>query len=243
MRYLIKLSYDGSKYHGYQRQPGLNTIQEYIEKSLTKINNGKTTYFHSSGRTDRGVHAYSQYGHADIDVDINEYKLKRALNSNLPKDIYVIETKQVEDNFHARYNVKEKTYQYLINIGEYNPIQKDYIFQYNYKLDIDNMSKAITYLIGTHDYRFFVTENNDKENCTRTIFNATIEEDNNIVKITFQGTGFLRYQVRNMVGTLIQVGENKISPETVDKMLQSKDRSNGGKTAPSEGLYLMDVIY
>ena len=121
MRYLIKFSYDGSNYAGFQTQKGLNTIQENMEDALTKINNGKYTPIVATGRTDKGVHAFSQYGHADIDVEITEYKLKRALNSNLPDDIHVIETKQVDSNFHARYNAKEKTYKYIINIGEYNP--------------------------------------------------------------------------------------------------------------------------
>ena len=110
MRFLIKFSYDGTNYSGYQKQPGLNTIEGKLEEALTKINNGVKTTITSTGRTDKKVHALSQYGHADIKVSITEYKLKRALNSNLPEDIHVIDTKIVNDNFHARYNVAEKTY-------------------------------------------------------------------------------------------------------------------------------------
>ena len=113
MRYLITLSYDGTNYKGYQTQPGLITIQEQIEKALTKINNGKKTAFTSSGRTDKGVHAKMQCGHADLDINITEYKLKRAMNSNLPEDIHVIKTEKVENNFHARYDILEKTYEYV----------------------------------------------------------------------------------------------------------------------------------
>ena len=243
MRYLIKFSYDGTNYSGFQKQKGLNTIEEKLEEALTKINNGKKTTITATGRTDKGVHTLCQYGHADIDVNINEKKLKRAMNSNLPEDIHVIETKEVDNNFHARYNVKEKEYKYYINIGEYNPIERNYVYQYNYNLNIDNMKKAIRFFEGEHDFRSFVTENKEKENCVRTITYTNIELKDNKIIITFRGNGFLRYQVRNMVGLLIKIGENKISPDSVDKIIESKDRTKASKTAPSEGLYLTKVIY
>ncbi len=243
MRFLIKFSYDGTNYSGYQKQPGLNTIEGKLEEALTKINNGVKTTITSTGRTDKKVHALSQYGHADIKVSITEYKLKRALNSNLPEDIHVIDTKIVNDNFHARYNVAEKTYKYIINLGEYNPIERNYVFQYNYKLNINVMKKAIEYFKGTHDFRAFVTDNKEKENCIRTITETNIEEDNNKLTITFIGNGFMRYQVRNMVGILIKVGENKLEPNKIKEIIESKDRLKAGKTAPAEGLYLVDVKF
>ena len=243
MRFLIKFSYDGTNYSGYQKQPGLNTIEGKLEEALTKINNGVKTTITSTGRTDKKVHALSQYGHADIKVSITEYKLKRALNSNLPEDIHVINTKIVNDNFHARYNVAEKTYKYIMNLGEYNPIERNYVFQYNYKLNINAMKKAIEYFKGTHDFRAFVTDNKEKENCIRTITETNIEEDNNKLTITFIGNGFMRYQVRNMVGILIKVGENKLEPNKIKEIIESKDRLKAGKTAPAEGLYLVDVKF
>lgn len=243
MRFLIKFSYDGTAYNGFQTQPNLTTIQECIENALTKINNGKKTPIIASGRTDKGVHALCQCGHADIDVNITEKKLKRAMNSNLPDDIHVIETKIVDDDFHARYNVKEKTYQYIINTGEYDPIERNYVFQYNYGLNIEAMADAIKVFVGEHDFRAFVTDSKEKENCVRTIYYASIEKRNNKILITFRGNGFLRYQIRNMVGILIKVGENKISTEDVEKILKSKDRTTGGKTAPAQGLYLTNIEY
>lgn len=244
MRYLITLSYDGTNYKGYQTQPGLVTIQEQIEKALTKINDGKKTTFTSSGRTDKGVHAKMQCGHADLDINITEYKLKRAMNSNLPEDIHVIKTEKVSDDFHARYDVIEKTYEYYINIGEYNPIERNYVFQYNYKLNVEKMQEGIKHLLGEHDFRSFVTENKEKENCIRTISEATVEKINNdIIKFKFTGNGFLRCQIRNMVGILIRVGEENESPEFVKNFLIKKDRSKDGKTAPSEGLYLTNIKY
>ena len=243
MRYLIKFSYDGTNYSGFQKQKGLNTIEEKLEEALTKINNGKKTTITATGRTDKGVHALCQYGHTDIDVNITEKKLKRAMNSNLPDDIHVIETKEVDKDFHARYNVKEKEYKYYINLGEYNPLERNYVYQYNYTLDIDKMKEAIKYFEGEHDFRSFVTDNKEKENCVRTITYTNIEQKDNIITITFKGNGFLRYQVRNMVGLLIKIGENKISPDSVEKIIESKDRTKASKTAPAEGLYLTKVIY
>ena len=243
MRFLIKFSYDGTAYSGFQTQPNLNTIQERLESALQIINNGKKTNIVATGRTDKGVHALCQYAHADIDVDITEYKLKRAMNSNLPDDIHVIETKIVSNDFHARYNVKSKEYKYYINLGEYNPLERNYVFQYNYSLNKDRMNEAIKIFLGTHDFRAFVTESKEKENCVRTITDAKVEQIDNKLVITFKGDGFLRYQVRNMVGILIRVGENKISTEDVEKILESKDRTTTGKTAPPEGLYLTEVTY
>ena len=243
MRYLIKFSYDGTNYSGFQKQKGLNTIEEKLEEALTKINNGKKTTITATGRTDKGVHALCQYGHTDIDVNITEKKLKRAMNSNLPDDIHVIDAKEVDKDFHARYNVKEKEYKYYINIGEYNPLERNYVYQYNYNLNIDNMKEAIKYFEGEHDFRSFVTDNKEKENCVRTITYTNIEQKDNIIIITFKGNGFLRYQVRNMVGLLIKIGENKISPDSVERIIESKDRTKESKTAPAEGLYLVNVKY
>lgn len=244
MRFLIKFSYDGSGYSGFQTQPGLNTVQEKLELALTKINNGKKTSIVATGRTDKGVHAKIQYGHTDIDVNITEYKLKRAMNSNLPDDIHVVETRIVPNDFHARYNVISKEYKYYINLGEYNPIERNYVFQYNYKLNIKLMKKGIKYFIGEHDFRAFVTDNKEKENCIRTITKAKIEEiKDNKICLTFEGSGFLRYQIRNMVGILIKLGEEKIEPITIKKILDSKDRSKDGKTAPATGLYLTNIRY
>lgn len=246
MRYLIKFSYDGTNYCGFQRQKDLKTIQEELENALKKINNNITTPLVATGRTDKLVHALCQYAHADISVNITPHKLKRALNSNLPDDIHVIEAYKVKEEFHARYNVVEKEYNYIFSTGEYNPIERNYVYQYNYKLNIEKMNEAIKYFIGTHDFRAFVTENSDKENCIRTIIKATIKQDvkdSNKYIVKFIGNGFLRYQVRNMVGILFKVGQEKIKPEKVKEILESKSRKKNGVTAPAEGLYLVNVKY
>ncbi len=244
MRYKIVFSYDGSYFAGYQVQPGLRTIQGELEKALFSINNQTKTLIQSSGRTDKGVHALMQVAHVDLDISITEKKLKRALNSNLPEDIHVISTEVVEKDFHARYSVVEKEYEYYFHIGEYNPLERNYVYQCCHPLNIDAMKEALKVFIGEHDFRAFVTENSDKENCVRTIYEAKLEQVGaEKYCISFRGTGFLRYQVRNMVGILFKVGENKLSTKDVENYLEGKDRSKGGVTAPAVGLYLKKVTY
>ena len=242
MRYLITFSYDGTSYHGYERQVGYKTIEEELNKALSFINNKKTKIV-SSGRTDKGVHALAQTGHVDIDVSITEYKLKRAMNSLLPNDIHVINTKIVDDNFHARYNVKEKKYEYKLNMGEYNPCERNYIYQFNKKLDIDKMTDAIKDFIGIHDFKSFTPNKEKKDNYVREIYDAKITVKNDVVTFIFVGNGFIKYQVRNMVGLLIQIGLGKKDKNCIEKIFNNKDRSQGFRTAHPEGLYLVSVKY
>ena len=134
MRYFITFSYDGSKYSGYQKQPRKKTIQGELEKALKQINADEPVHVTASGRTDAGVHAYSQSAHFDLNTSISCLKLKQALNSLIPDDIYVKSVDEVSDKFHARFDVKAKEYIYKINMGNYNPIEKDYVFQYNKRI-------------------------------------------------------------------------------------------------------------
>ncbi len=242
-RFLINFSYDGSNYNGYQKQKGLNTVQGKIEEILKFINNSKITKLHSSGRTDAKVHALNQYAHVDIDVNITEYKLKSALNSLLPDDIYIKSAKIVDNNFHARYMVLSKEYMYKINMGEYNPIERNYVYQYCKKLNIDKMRDSIKYFIGKHDFTTFSSIDDISKNCIRTIYDANISENGDYLIITFKGSGFLKYMVRKMVGTLIMVSEGKLSKDDIVKMINSKDKSLVKITAKPQGLYLSNVEY
>ena len=243
MRYLITFSYDGTNFNGYQTQVGLRTVQEEMEKALKYINGGVDTSITSSGRTDKGVHALCQKAHVDINVNITPYKLLRAMNSNLPDDIHVIKTETVDNSFHARYMVKEKEYQYKINVGEYNPCMRNLIYQYCKSLDINKMNEAIKYFLGTHDFKSFTPNKDKRENYIRTINYVNIEENNDIITFTFRGNGFIKYQIRNMVGYLIKVGEGKKNGKDIPKILEKKDRRLASITAHAEGLYLTNVIY
>ena len=243
MRFLITFSYDGTNFNGYQRQEGLRTIQEEMENALKYINGGKDTILNSSGRTDKGVHALCAKAHVDMDVLITPYKLMRAMNSNLPSDIHVISTEIVDNDFHARYMVKEKEYQYKLNMGEYNPIERNYVYQYCKKLDVNLMQEAIKHFLGTHSFKSFTPNKDKRENYIRTITYASITEKNNILTFTFRGNGFIKYQIRNMVGYLIRVGEGKKNGKDIPKILEKEDRRLASITAHSEGLYLTNVKY
>lgn len=246
MRYLITFAYDGSKYKGYQKQPRVKTIQGELERALKEINNDKQVDVSASGRTDAKVHAYNQKAHFDLEIKITCDKLKQALNSLIPGDIYVKSVVEVKDDFHARFNVKAKEYIYKINMGEYNPLEKDYVYQYNKRLDLVEMERALKYLEGEHDFKSFSKADDEKEDYVRTIIQTNIIreiKDVNHFTISFLGTGFLRYQVRNMVGLLIEIGEGKRKSEDILEILEAKDRRKAGITAPGEGLYLKDVFY
>lgn len=239
----MSFSYDGSKYNGYQKQPNKNTIQDVLEKNLEKINSNKKVLLVASGRTDSGVHALNQKAHFDLDIDMDTDKLKYSINKMLPNDIYVNDIIKVTDDFHARFTAKRKKYTYRINTGIYNPIKSNYEYQYNNYLDMEKMKDAIKNFIGEHDFTSYTKGNEDKESYIRVIYDAYIEKDEDIILITFIGNGFLRYMVRNMVGSLIEVGSNKISSDDIKKILDKKDRKEAGITAPSCGLYLVDVEY
>ncbi len=246
MRYFITFSYDGSKYNGYQKQPRVKTIQGELEKALKQINSGKAVSLSASGRTDAGVHAYNQHAHFDMEDKMPCSKLRSAINSLIPDDIYVKSICEVPEDFHARFNVKAKEYIYKINMGVYNPIEKDYVYQYNKKLDIAEMERALKYLEGTHDFKSFTKIDEEKDNYERTIIQTSLIrdiKDVNKIIISILGTGFMRYMVRNIVGTLIEVGEGKYKSEDIIDILKAKDRKSAGLCAPACGLYLKDAYY
>lgn len=246
MKFFITFSYDGSSFNGYQKQPSKRTVQGEMEKVLKQINDNKKVDITASGRTDAGVHAINQKAHFSLNIDINTDKLKKALNSLLPKDIYVKQVENVSEEFHARFSAIGKEYIYKINMGEYNPIERNYIYQYNSKLDVVEMERALKYLEGTHNFKTFTKSDEEKEDYVRTISQTSIVRDSKDVNqliLSFVGTGFLRYMVRNMVGTLIEIGEGKRKSEDIIDMLKKEDRRVAGKTANPEGLYLRNVFY
>lgn len=243
MRYLIHFSYDGTSFNGYQKQPNHRCVESELEKALFSINNYRDTKVCGAGRTDRGVHANHQCAHFDIFVDITPYKLKCALNSLLPPDIHVFKAEEVSDDFHARYLSKKKTYKYIINCGEYNPIERNYVYQYCKSLDVESMKKEIKSFIGIHDFKAFVSSEVNQEDCTREIFDAYIKEENNKIYFYFIGSGFMKYQVRNMVGVLFKIGKGKLSNGIVNDIFNDFSLSKVVTTIKREGLYLDNIEY
>ena len=243
MRYLIKIAYDGTNFQGYQRQPGKRCVESYIIDAVKSINNGIDTKVTSASRTDKGVHAKSQYASFELSVSITEYKLKCAINSLIPDDIHVIEAKEVDDEFHPRYMAKKKTYLYIINEGEFDPLKRNYELQYGRKLNIDKMKEAIKHFEGHHNFKNFTSNEAIKESYERDIYETSLIEIDNKIYIRFTGNGFMKYQVRNMVGTLIKIGNDKLDVDIIDKILEDDTYSKYVYTAKGEGLYLEDIQY
>lgn len=243
MRYKIVFSYDGSNFFGYQVQPGLRTIQSEIEKAVSFLNRQTPTLTVASGRTDRGVHALGQVAHFDLSIDIPEYKVKMGLNSLLPEDIHVVSVEKVSNDFHARYMTVSKKYIYRINMGEYNPLFRNYVYQLGKDLNIEEMKKASLYLLGKHDFRSFVDSEDTRENTVREIYKVDFAVSDSELCISFVGNGFMKYQIRNMVGALILVGLNKKNSLDIKHLLDSKSREKALKGAPACGLYLKQVNY
>lgn len=246
MRFFMTFSYDGTDFIGFQKQTKGRTIQGELEESLTKLNGNQSVSVVATGRTDAGVHALNQKAHFDLIKEYDEDYLKNSLNKMLPDDIYIKNVEIVTTDFHARYNVKAKEYIYRINLGEYNPLDRNYVFQYNKRLDLTEMERALKYLEGTHNFKSFTKATDEITDYVRTINQATLvrnEKNLNEIIISLIGDGFLRYMVRNIVGLLIEIGEGKRKSEDVYDILKMEDRTEAGITAPACGLYLKDVFY
>jgi tRNA pseudouridine38-40 synthase len=246
MRYFMTFSYDGSNFAGYQKQVKERTVQKVLEDALKEINGGKLVSVSASGRTDAGVHALNQKAHFDMDKKITPEKLLKGINSLLPEDVYVKKIETVSDDFHARYNAIGKEYIYKINMGEYNPIERNYCYQYCKKLDLAALERGLKYLEGTHNFKSFTKANDEITDYVRKISGTALVRDSkdlNMITLSFVGTGFMRYMVRNMVGLLIEIGEGKRKPEDIIEILKHEDRTFAGITAPACGLYLKNVFY
>lgn len=238
------ISYDGTAFSGYQVQPNKRTVQSVIEEALKKIHKGSSVSITASGRTDAGVHAFGQVFHFEsfLEIDVNGWR--RALNANLPSDIYVRSVSIVEESFHARFDVKEKTYRYrILNADQADVFRRNYTFHYPFALDLERMRQATTALVGTHDFTSFCSSKTAVSDKVRTIFCIDIIKDNDEIIFEVKGNGFLYNMVRILVGTLLEVGAGKRQEVELSTILEKRDRALAGKTAPASGLYLWDVVY
>lgn len=240
MRYLMKVSYDGSGFYGFQRLNDYRTVQKVLEEALGVINKGEVLVKGAS-RTDKGVHAYGQMIHFDIDYDIPADRLMYAVNRILDNDIRVLDCKKVGNDFHARFNVKRKKYVYKINLGDFDCLKSRYFLQVYEKLDIDKMRECAKVFLGCHDFRNFVA--GERDNYLMCVEDIKFNMNNDILEIEFLGKSFYRYMVRNMVGAMLEVGMHKKEICDVSKMLDDYMVKKQMMTAPACGLYLMDIEY
>ncbi len=241
------LSYDGTNYHGWQLQKGHTTVQEVLEEAIEKIVHEKIRVT-AAGRTDAGVHASGQVVHFISETKIPERILKRAINSKLPDDIQIIKLQKALKDFHARFSAKSKIYQYHIWLGETLPVfQRHFVLHHPGKFDVLSVAKAVRVLKGRHDFSSFAVNPNlnrkplrDK---VRLMKDAQLKKKGHLITIQLEAEGFLYKMVRSIVGTLLDVGEGKLSANEFKEIFQKRDRRFAGKTAPPHGLCLVKVKY
>ena len=246
--YKFIISYDGTRYHGWERQPGKDmTIQGKLEAVLNKMvgNSGDLAVnLIGAGRTDAGVHARAMTANVFLETDMSEEEIQSYMNEYLPEDISVNEVKVCSDRFHARYNAVGKTYRYTCWYGNSKPVfDRKYVTILEKKPDTEAMRTAAQYLLGTHDFKSFCGNTKMKKSTVRSVDTINIEESGNYIRLYFHGNGFLQNMVRIITGTLLEVGYGNIAPDAVKDILEACDRQKAGPTAPPQGLALMKVDY
>lgn len=241
----MTLSYDGTAYHGFQVQnrTGLATIQGELEEAL-KVLTGEKTAVYGSGRTDAGVHARAQVINFFSNTRIPAERFPLAVNSVLPHDIVVMEALDVPPDFHARFCAKRKTYCYIIyNDRHHSPFWRNYSYHVPVDLDIKKMSEGAAHFLGAHDFSAFCAKNTSVEDFVRNVYECRVEKKGPLLCLTVTGDGFLYNMVRIMTGTLLEIGENKRSPDDIPRLLLTGDRTQAGRTVPPHGLCLWSVEY
>lgn len=245
MRYLCIVSYKGTNYQGWQKQVSAPTIQGEIERVFSKILN-TCINIQGSGRTDAGVHAENQYFHFDYDKELDLGRFRYSVNCLLPNDIFIKDIKPVSDDFHARYSAKGKTYTYILRFGERNPFNYEFEENIPQPIDIDILIKALKMFEGKHNFQDFTSKEEDEDNYVREIYSIEINylEKARQMTVTLHGNGFMRYMIRNIVGTSIAVASKKEDISFISYHLSEKNkREIVSYKAEPQGLFLVDVNY
>jgi len=244
MRHLrILIEYDGSEFHGWQRQPGLRTVQGTLEEAIQTMT-GETVAIRGAGRTDAGVHAAGQVASFALAAEIPEAGLLRGLNSFLPHDIAILDVREVPSDFDARFSARGKVYRYRIwNHLVRSPLHARAAWHCRSVLDLAAMRQAAAQLCGEHDFRAFRAADCERRTTVRIIRRLDIDRQGALVTIDVEATAFLKNMVRILVGTLVDLGRGKLTADAIDHMLRTGDRAAGGITAPPQGLTLLRVSY
>ncbi len=237
------VSFSGTAYHGFQRQPGLRTVQGELERAFKRLIDEEVAV-NGCSRTDAGVHANNFVFSANIENTIDNRGIQYGLNGILPPDIAVLSVEDAPEGFHARFDCKGKEYVYLIHNSEIkSPFYADRMYRSWYPIDEKKLDRAAKSFIGRHDFKAFCAASCDKEVTVREIFDYRVERGGDVVKFTVSGDGFLYNMVRITVGTLLFINDGKLSEDSIPRIIASRDRSCAGKTAPPQGLYLNRVYY
>ena len=242
-RYKAVVSYDGSCFGGWQKQPNTNSVQEEIETALQMMHKHPVDIV-ASGRTDAGVHAIAQVFHFDSEMEVLPGNWERALNSLLPKSIRMQSVVPTSDDFHARFYAVKKRYDYLITNDVLNPFLENYMGKERYALDLAYMQECANVLLGTHDFTSFTSNKIDpRKPRVKTITRLEVLQEQDHIRIIYEGNGFLRYMVRMLTQTLIEAGKHRLTKEEVQAMLEAKDKHACRYKAQAQGLYLTKVYY
>lgn len=237
------IEYDGKSFNGWQKQPTKLNIQGEIEKAIEEITGEKIDLV-ASGRTDAGVHSLGQTANFKTESQIPIEKFAKAINSKLKKSIVIKTAEEVDERFHSRYSVKSKTYRYIINNSDNGTaIYRGLEYHIPMKLNVQRMQEAIKYFEGEHDFKGFKASGTSSKSSVRIIYKGEIKQEGERIIIELTGNGFLYNMVRIIAGTLVDVGLEKIKPEEISEIIESKDRTKAGKTLPAHGLYLLKVEY
>ena len=237
-RIMIVVAYEGTKYCGWQSQPNQITVEEVINRELSRLLNENIEVIGAS-RTDSGVHAYCNVAVFDTEARMPAEKMIYAINQRLPEDIRIQSSCEVVADFHPRHTDSKKTYEYRIyNTGVQNPMKRHFALWDYHKLDVDKMKEAAAYLVGEHDFKSFCSADTQVESTVRTIYDLSVTQNGEDITISVCGNGFLYNMVRIIAGTLLEVGKGKIEPNAMAQILEALDRQTAGPTAPAHGLTL-----
>ncbi|MBL8182026.1 MAG: tRNA pseudouridine(38-40) synthase TruA [Blastocatellia bacterium] len=248
MNFKLTIQYDGTDFHGWQVQENSRTIQGELERVIGMIEDAPVTVV-GSGRTDAGVHAEGQIANVKMARPFTPEKLRNAINGNLWRDIRIMKVETVPDEFHARFSATGKTYRYrIVNAPVMSPFWRRFAHHEQKPLDVDRMTSAAQLFLGEHDWTAFASAQADGESRIRTITNVAIEtrwdeRGGSIIEFSISATGFLRYMVRSIAGTLLEVGQGIKDSDTIQTAIITGDRNLCGKTAPAQGLTLVKVDY
>lgn len=239
----MTLSYDGGRYYGWEHQPDRDTIQGKLEQVLSRMCDAPVAVI-GAGRTDAGVHAKVMVANAVMDTPLSPDEICAYMNRYLPEDICVAEVREASERFHARYKAVGKTYCYTCYIGDTKPVfNRKYVWTLDFKPDVAAMQEAAMVLQGEHDFKSFCSNPQMKKSTVRMVDTIEVVRKKDYLYFNFHGTGFLQNMVRILVGTLLDVGKGKLTPQQVYEILQAKDRKLAGPTAPPQGLCLVKVDY